>query len=65
MKNPSVKVFYLCDPKLNTKCEKTCCQDECRLTTHIEYAAKDSEGHPVIEEVMKDAIECTKEELYL
>lgn len=30
---------YLCDPKKNTGCEKTFCQDFCKHTTQKEYRA--------------------------
>lgn len=31
--------FYLCDPKKNTECKKTHCQDLCKHTTKKEYRA--------------------------
>lgn len=55
-----VDVLYECDPELNTKCRKSSCLlvhhgrlNGCELTSHPEYAKKDSEGRPIVSEKWK------------
>lgn len=37
------KKFYKCDPKKNTECKKTACQNECFFTTCKKYSANGKE----------------------
>ena len=50
------RTYYLCDPKLNTECKKTTCIQNraaiypvCNCTSNPEYALKDENGDPIID----------------
>ena len=42
--------LYECDPRLNTKCHKTGCQDYCFHTSHVEFA-KSPRAYEVAEDL--------------
>lgn len=39
--------LYLCDPSKNTACEKTACQNPCKMTAKKEFAKMDSDGKEI------------------
>ena len=39
--------LYLCDPSKNTACEKTACQNPCKMTAKKEFAKTDSDGKEI------------------
>ena len=52
-------ILYRCDPLKNTECRKTMCfingkmGHECRATTRREFSARDENGNPVVERVLR------------
>lgn len=40
--------LYLCDPSKNTACEKTACQNPCKMTAKKEFAKTDSDGKEIV-----------------
>ncbi len=56
------KTLYACDPAKAIGCKKTGCKynpntayPECDRTSHIEWAALDAEGRPILDERRDDA----------
>lgn len=51
------KIWYVCDPQRATECKKGGCVHNpesvypvCARTSHIEWAALDAEGHPILDQ---------------
>ena len=56
------KTLYVCDPTKATGCKKTGCKHnpnatypECDRTSHVEWAALDADGRPILDERSDDA----------
>lgn len=39
-REPNVKMIFVCDPALNTECNKRHCGEECTFTANIRFAKR-------------------------
>lgn len=49
-------ILYLCNPKLNTKCSKNCCETVCFDTRYSEFAELDDAGNPIVSYISEDEL---------
>jgi hypothetical protein len=49
-------ILFRCNPNLNTKCSKTCCQTVCFDTKHPEFAELDDDGNPIVSYISEDEL---------
>lgn len=54
-------IVFRCNPTLNTKCSKTCCQTVCFDTKHPEFAELNDEGNPIVSYISEDELPKEKE----